>query len=225
MGQGQGQGQEQGQGQGQGPLVEEVVVHLKVGEWQVFDWRCTPRDLEALAIGRLYIEDKIADSLVASSIVIERGNDVIEILLDALPPIQSARRVRFPHIDIPPPDQFTELFRALFTGVDSRHEEGGMHAAALARGGQIVVQAEDVGRHNSVDKAIGLALLAGEDPAACGMLISSRVSGEIARKAAQCGIAWLASRSIPTTLAVQTARAAGMPIIGRAAGKNSVLYQ
>lgn len=214
-----------GQEQRPAPLVEETIVRLKVRESQLYEWRCTPRDLEALVIGRLYIEDMIAESSIASAIRIDRGGDVIEVVLDTLPNMQLAPRVRFPHIDIPDADAFTELFRALFAGVAARHEEGGMHAAALAHHDRIVVQAEDVGRHNSVDKAIGMALLAGEDLAACGMLISSRVSGEIARKAAQCGIAWLASRSIPTTLAAEIAHTAGIPIIGRAAGKNAFVYQ
>jgi FdhD protein len=125
---------------------------------------------------------------------------------------------------IPNVSEFAELYRALFARIDERHEEGGMHAAALTSEGTLIYQADDVGRHNAADKVIGMAVLDGADVSQHGMIVSSRISGEIARKAANSGVKWLASRSIPTTLALRIAREAGMPIIGRAAGKNSHLY-
>lgn len=208
-----------------GPLVEEVMVQLNVSGVRMFEWRCTPADFEALVLGRLYAEDIVVDGRAAAGMRIERTEDFVEINLDVLPQTEPSQRTRSPHVELPDAETFAELFRTLFAGVDARHEEGGMHAAALAHGTRIVVQAEDVGRHNCVDKVIGMALLAGEDVPGCGMLVSSRVSAEIARKAAQAGVAWLASRSIPTTLAIKTARAAGMPIVGRAAGKNAFVYR
>jgi formate dehydrogenase accessory protein FdhD len=69
-----------------------------------------------------------------------------------------------------------------------------------------------------------MALLDHGDLTAHGLLVSSRISGEIARKAARSTVAWLASRSIPTTLAVRTAQKVRLPIIGRAAGKHAFIY-
>jgi FdhD protein len=112
------------------------------------------------------------------------------------------------------PTDFAQLFKALFNAIDERHPEGGMHGAAMVRDDAIVFIAQDVGRHNAVDKAIGKVLLAGELPERYGMIVTSRVSGEIARKCARSGVAWLASRSIPTSLAL--VEAGDMPIIARA---------
>ena len=201
------------------PVVEERIVRLVRGAETIFEWRCTPADLEAMVAGRLFAEgfhpdqvsefDELADPIILS------------LKSEMVPAPASGARARVP---LPDAETFARLYRALFAGVDERHEHGGMHAAALARNDAIVFQAEDVGRHNAVDKVIGMAVLAGEDLTDLGLLVSSRVSGEIARKAARSGVAWLASRSIPTTLAVSLARRADMPIIGRAASKNAFVY-
>jgi formate dehydrogenase accessory protein FdhD len=123
----------------------------------------------------------------------------------------------------PPIDAFPALFRALYAAADARHD-GGVHAAALSDGGALLHQHEDVGRHNAVDKAIGAAILEGEDPARLGLVITSRISGEIAAKAARFGLAWIASRSVPTTLAVRIAGARALTLIARAASRDAAVF-
>jgi FdhD protein len=81
-----------------------------------------------------------------------------------------------------------------------------------------------VGRHNGVDKAIGAALLAGADLGALGLLTTARISGEIAEKAARAGVAWVASRSVPTTLAVELAATAGLPLVARAGSPDARVF-
>lgn len=208
-----------------GPVVEERVVRLVSEGAPLFEWRCTPNHLDALVLGRLFSEGLIEDAGLAAGLrIIDEGPDIVVVLAAPLAMLRH-KRVRASTPSIPTADEFAEMFKAMFTAVDARYEEGGIHAAALVRAGRIVVQAEDVGRHNAVDKTIGLALLAGIALPEHGMLVTSRVSGEIARKAAQSTVAWLASRSIPTTLAVSIAQSADMPIVGRAASKTSSIYR
>ncbi|NIP78675.1 MAG: sulfurtransferase FdhD, partial [Gemmatimonadetes bacterium] len=83
----------------------------------------------------------------------------------------------------------------------------------------------EVGRHNGVDKTIGSALLAGSTLTTLGLLTTARISGEIAEKAARAGLAWVASRSVPTTLAVEIAAAAGLPLVARAPGKDVRVFR
>jgi FdhD protein len=203
------------------PLVEEAVVRMSVNGVTTHSWRCTPTDLEALAIGRLYIDGVIARAEQAHLIV--NADPEIDIAVRVTE--TAVIRTRVGMLPVPDGEMFTELFRAVFNTVDSRYEHGGMHAAAATDGQRIIVQVEDVGRHNTIDKITGALLLQELAPADFGLLTSSRVSGEIADKAVRAGFAWLASRSIPTSLAVTFARAARMPIIGRAPGKNAFVYR
>jgi formate dehydrogenase accessory protein FdhD len=209
----------------EGPVVEEAVVRLEQGGTTLFEWRCTPIELDVLALGRLYSEGLIDNADIATAFETSAiEGDVTVIHVKRAFGVVRKRAARTTPTFIPDVSEFAELYRALFARIDERHEEGGMHAAALASEGTLIYQADDVGRHNAADKAIGMAILDGADVSQHGMIISSRISGEIARKAAKSGVKWLASRSIPTTLALRIAREAGMPIIGRAAGKNSYLY-
>jgi FdhD protein len=67
-----------------------------------------------------------------------------------------------------------------------------------------------------VDKVVGAALLAGDPVRGLGMLVTGRISAELAFKGARAGLAWIATPSVPSTLAVEIARRAGMVLIGRA---------
>lgn len=206
------------------PVVEEAVVRLTVNGTEAVEWRCTPHDLEALVIGRLFISGSIRgpDDVHMTIEPVEDGYIRVAARVDVSRGHVSAPDARV--LAIPSPEMFTGLFRDLFNAVDARHESGGMHAAAATDGTRIVKQVEDVGRHNTIDKIAGMVLLTGLSFGHHGLLTSSRVSGEIAHKAGRAGFAWLASRSIPTTLAVRFAEQAGMHIIGRAASRNSHVY-
>ena len=71
--------------------------------------------------------------------------------------------------------------------------------------GRILAFAEDIGRHNALDKAVGTCLLQGGTAAGHGVALSGRVSLEMLSKCACAGIELIAAVSAPTTLAVRAA--------------------
>jgi FdhD protein len=106
-------------------------------------------------------------------------------------------------------------------------ETGGLHGAALfTADGTLIVSAEDVGRHNAVDKLFGSLIIDGGSRDATGsvLMVSGRVSFEIVQKAWLARVPVLAAVSAPTSLAVELAERAGMTLVGFVRGDSLNIY-
>ncbi len=101
---------------------------------------------------------------------------------------------------------------------------GCIHAAALADREKILFIAEDVGRHNAVDKVVGWALLNKIPFQEKIMLVSGRISSEMVLKTAKWKIPLIVSRAAPTSLAVEIAENLGLTIIGFLRGDRFNIY-
>ena len=94
------------------------------------------------------------------------------------------------------------------------HQTGGLHAAALFRKeGQLLKVCEDIGRHNATDKVIGWGLMNAIDFGECVLVLSGRLSFEIAQKSWKAGIPILIAVSAASSLAVALAQEANMGLI------------
>lgn len=232
------------------PTVDEAPVRIVVNGRVAGVTSCTPDRLEALAAGWLLAEGYIGGAADLTSLSSEATSDgLFNVRAECEPALAAAaeavRRHRAEHgcgplygvrcdpsvlhgparsLALPAPDHVPGLLHALFGTTERHRDTGGVHAAAVSDGTSLVHAVTDVSRHAAVDKAIGLAVLAEADLTRLGLVISSRISGEIAWKGARSGVTWIVSRSIPTTLAVQVAEAAGMPIVARGASRKAHVY-
>jgi FdhD protein len=105
-------------------------------------------------------------------------------------------------------------------------DTGGIHAAGLfTLSGELAGSAEDVGRHNAVDKVVGRMLMADALPLTDRILmVSGRTSYEIVQKALIAGIPLVASVSAPSTLAIELAQATGVTLLGFVRGSTFNIY-
>lgn len=233
--------------------VPEAPVRLLANDVAIGTWTASPQGLAALGAGRLmslgYVRGPgdILDTKVTPPEETDDGIWRIDVTIPdervavgieerdhrawngcGLRHLLDCRRDLLPErndvLPVPDPGVFPELFRELFEHSPSRKTTGGHHTVALTDGEILIHLYEVIGRHNGVDKSIGGALLAADTLRGLGLMTTARISGQIAEKAARAGVAWVASRSVPTTLAVEMAGAAGMPLIARAAGKEARVF-
>ena len=90
---------------------------------------------------------------------------------------------------------------------------GGTHAAALFEEGRLVAFAEDIGRHNAVDKVIGIALQSNVDFSRCVLVSSGRQPADMVLKVARMGIPILASKASPIRSGIIAAKKTGLTLI------------
>jgi len=233
-------------------LAEEVPVALVYNGISHAVMMATPRDLAAFALGFSLTEAIIDNAAECYGIDIEVGEAGVAVHLDiasrAFVALKERRRSltgrtgcglcgvdsldqvyrSLPVLTRPAPLARSAIVRAL-AGLKGEQPlnrlTGATHAAAwCGSDGALLIVREDVGRHNALDKVIGeMARLKERDPAGF-MLISSRVSVEMAQKTAMAGVAALVAVSAPTAAAIRLAEGCGMTVVAFARGDDFVCY-
>ncbi|MBI2757096.1 MAG: formate dehydrogenase accessory sulfurtransferase FdhD [Chloroflexi bacterium] len=216
--------------------IVETPVSLTVNGEAWITFMCTPVNLEALAVGFLFNEGIIQSmDEVADARVCEHGDNVDVWLNRAAQQPASWRRtsgctggvtavdlLAKPDIsfngDQPkiPPEAIGHLIEMLFESQELYRETGGVHTSALCDGEKMLLSAEDIGRHNTLDKIAGLCLMKNVWPETRILITTGRISSEMLQKAARLQAPILISRTSPSSLSIEMAERYGITLIGYA---------
>lgn len=216
--------------------IVEAPVSLTVNGQVWLTFMCTPVDLEAMAVGFLFNEgiiDKMDE--VVDVRVCEHGDNVDVWLNRSVEQPTSWRRTSgctggvtavdaLARLDVSfggdrprvPPETIGHLVEQLFDSQSLYRETGGVHTSALSNGEKLVIVAEDIGRHNTLDKIAGLCLMNDIQPETRILITTGRISSEMLQKAARMDVPILISRTSPSSLSIEMAERYGITLIGYA---------
>ncbi|MBN1665626.1 MAG: formate dehydrogenase accessory sulfurtransferase FdhD [Anaerolineales bacterium] len=217
-----------------GHVIGEALISIYVNGVELVTIMATPREQDWLALGFLKNEGLIHGLDEVQHLHISKRGCCVDVWLDHA--IQRPERlivtsgcgggVTFddPSVGIAPlqsklrlqPEQILPAFRQLQPPNSLYARSRGVHAAGLldVEQNQLLHIVEDVGRHNTIDKLTGACLSLGIEPRERVVLVTGRISSEMLRKVALMGCPIVASRTSPTSLSVEMARAWCVTLIG-----------
>jgi FdhD protein len=213
-------------------VVREQPLTVYVNGEKFLTLLCSPMMLEALVVGYLWMEKVIEDLSEISRLDISEVDGRAEVTLSRAVTLPTERILTsgcgggitfridprlFPRLHSSirvQPVQLAARLKELFGRAVHYQASRGIHGAALADGERLLVVAEDVGRHNAVDKVKGEAMLRGIATVDRLLLSTGRISSEMLLKAARMGVPVVASRTSPTEMAVGLAEQLGITVIG-----------
>jgi FdhD protein len=229
-------------------IAEEKPFYLFVNTTFWATILCSPTNLKELAVGHLLSEGVLKSTEELREVVLEEPKSTCHVKLKAGINVEDRVRLSRLHMRVIPsacgsgsPYQYTgptpnvksnltvkaqiifDSVHQLNFKAEGFRQTGGLHVAAIYKAdGSLVALAEDVGRHNAVDKVVGMAALGGVDFGACFLALSGRMSGDVAFKAAKVGLPIIASLATALSSGIATAEASNVTLVGFVRGKRTV---
>ncbi len=223
------------------PVAIEKRLRLSVNGKEIVSLYCTPVMVRELVVGFLMTEGIIQGSWCSERMSIEYGEEIKvdipadgEVVMDGkvitsgcAGGVTLAKKFNTKKISNHFIIDRTSL-RNIFKEFQLRSEPykltGCIHSAAISDGKTILAFAEDIGRHNAVDKVIGYCLLEDIPFKKKILLVSGRLSSEIGSKCATWAIPIVASRTAPTLLSIGIAEERGITMVGFLRGERFNIY-
>lgn len=229
-------------------VASETAFTLYVNGNVLVSLLCSPIELDAMAIGFMLSEGILTDRDALLSTKVDEASSSVYVELKDLPEnweslfhkktitsgcgqgvtFTDASSLRPLALDRKPlrisSSSIKELLRKFRDMSELYVKTGGVHSAAFCDGQDILLFAEDIGRHNAVDKLIGKAFMRGLIMTDKILLSSGRISGEIMTKVVRNQIPLLISRTAPTCMSITYAEDNGVTLIGFARGDRMNIY-
>lgn len=212
-------------------VAVEKALRIRVNGKDALRLYCTPLMVRELVVGLLLGEGIIKGSWCAERMEILYGEEIVvdvpsegDIFIEGATVTSGCvGGVTFEKKEIKPvggeslrfdPRRLRELFNEFQLRSTLYLSTGCIHSAALSDGKILIAFAEDIGRHNAIDKIIGYSVLENIELEGKVILASGRLSSEMITKCARWAIPVVISRTAPTTRAIEIAERAGMTVIG-----------
>lgn len=223
-------------------VIVETPVSLTVNGEAWLTFMCTPVDLEAMAVGFLFNEGLIKSADEVADVRLCDTGDNLDVWLHrsvdkpdkwsrtsgctgGMTSVES--NITSPAITnggVLYADRVGQLIAQLFESQQLYRASGGVHTSALSDGQRIWIIAEDIGRHNTLDKIAGHYLLEGLQPQKRIILTTGRISSEMLQKSARLNSSVVISRTSPSSLSIDLAQKWGITLIGYARRNKFNIY-
>jgi FdhD protein len=211
-------------------IAKEKTVTLIVGDIR-FNITCTPSNLRELAIGFVVSEglvnkDRTISAQVKGDTIIVESADlqhkpspiIVKVRSSGSPGLLVSAD-KLPKVSVEAKFSLEECRHALkYLETDRYKRTRGYHGAALVAKSGMISRAYDVGRHNAIDKAIGMGIEGNINFAGVFLLVSGRISEGIVAKCARCGIPLLVSRAAIFDSAIERCMETGLSAVSFATG-------
>lgn len=222
-------------------IVDEALACISLNGIELANFMCSPIDIDKLALGFLYNEGIIDTMEDIKSLHLSKShcadiwiNKEFEMPERMIVTAGCGGGVTFDDLStrhqplysdiITTPEKISGLMKQAHLGSKLYQRAGGIHTAALSDGNVLLIQVEDMGRHNCIDKLAGAALQDKIDTANKILFSSGRISSEMINKARRMEIPIVCSRTSPTRLSVDLAKEWNITIVGYLRQKNMRIY-
>ena len=225
-------------------VVREVSFTININQQRLVAIACLPEFLPELAIGFLFSEGLVQDKneIISSEFSLTQRQmdfelkipqDRIESFMQTgektsgcgstLSSALTGSRDVFPQIKLDA-DRILEQMRQFQRNSTLFQQTGGVHSAGLVLNDELIFSVNDIGRHNAVDKAAGMAILQDYDLHNVYLICSGRISSEIVKKCVRLGIPLIVSQSAATSEAIRLGWNYKTYIIGFTRGQRFNIY-
>ncbi|UCC57858.1 MAG: formate dehydrogenase accessory sulfurtransferase FdhD [Candidatus Bathyarchaeum sp.] len=235
-------------------VAEETSIHIFLNKVHYGTILCSPEQLEEMVVGHLLSQGLLKSTDEIDELVLKNDGKCLVKLrsgIDAENRISTSQRVArlvvsscgspdyWPLSEVIDSLEITQMYitptveaeiisqsvRKLNTIAEQFRKTGGVHVAALySMDGKLAALAEDVGRHNAVDKVIGAGVTGNVEFKNFFLALSGRLTGDIVLKAARMRIPVIASLAAAISSGLEAAQLTGVTLIGFIRGKRMNVY-